>query len=433
MTIEQNDNLYDEDGSDERVGNGPTDKPNPTKMENISSVISSGKSGKVIVVTGAAILLVIALILVSFSSKKKVEALPESISGVTVGETPQLGNQGSQALGGTAQYKEMVNQVNQSRVDEAKKSGGSVQPLTEGVERSLVTFKSAQELEKEAKIAANLEANKAAATALATTQTTKQQPLDQQSGQGQAAQDAAHVEMLSNAQLAMSALFSKRRAGMETFAVSTPEKTIVASMNSGTQNANVSTSPTAKKVIQKTLISAGAIYAAKLDTAINTDIAGDFIATLVTGPYAGAKLIGTSKRSGDTATMQFKAMSLPDSGVSVPVNAYALDATTLEASTATDVDRKLLVKYGIKPLVSGIAAVGQALSVAGTSVLVNGSAVATSTPKPSSEDIRNIIAAAAAKQISQDSDALNTTPTVRVAPGTIVGVMFTSDVLYSAN
>ena len=35
------------------------------------------------------------------------------------------------------------------------------------------------------------------------------------------------------------------------------------------------------------------IYAAKLDTGVNTDISGDFIGTIVTGPYTGAKVVGS--------------------------------------------------------------------------------------------------------------------------------------------
>lgn len=435
MSNDQQEELYDED-SPQHVENGPVNPAAPTKMENISAVVNGAKTGKVMLVTGGAVVLVIALAAVALTSTKKKVQLPEAVSGVSVGQTPPLRDQTNKDLVESAQYTAMVAQVNAGRASDAARNGTSVQPLADGTARTLVAFKTPAEEERDAKIASDLAASKASAAAL---EAQMARPTGQvQPGQMQQPQqvDPAYAAMLNNANQAMGELLTPRARGTQSFDVSAAPKIILASTTAvGTQAGGVTSASalaSAAAAKGKTLISAGTVVAAKMDTAVNTDIGGDFVATLVTGPWAGAKLIGTSARVGEVASLQFKVMSLPGDGVSMPVTAVALDSASLEAGTATDVDRKLLVKYAIKPLVAGVAAVGQALLAAGTAVAVNGTAVVTTKPAITGEQARNIVIGSGAQQISTDTNALNTTPTVRVAPGTVIGVMFTADVVYIA-
>jgi intracellular multiplication protein IcmE len=194
----------------------------------------------------------------------------------------------------------------------------------------------------------------------------------------------------------------------------------------GAQAAVAAATPT-----QYTLIGAGDIQAARVETGVNTDIGGDFGATLLTGKYAGAKLIGSVQRRGETAQMTVRMMSMLEQGVSVPAAAVILDAETAEGGTATEVDRKLFIKYGIKPIAAGFAAVADYLKNSGTTVVVNGETVTSSQPELTNKKAAQIIAGSAAQQVNTDANALDTTPTVRVRRGAIVGVFFTQDVLYT--
>ena len=183
--------------------------------------------------------------------------------------------------------------------------------------------------------------------------------------------------------------------------------------------------------VSKTIIAAGTIGAVKTLTGINTDIGGDFVSELLTGPYAGASIVGSYRRVGTLASLTFKSITIKGMGLTLPIVATGLDATTLDAATATDVDRKLLVKYGVKPLAAGLAALGTAFSLTGTTVNINGSAVTNTQTELSRDAAGGVVLGAAAKQLTNDVDALDTTPTVRVAPHTVLGIMFVSDVIYT--
>jgi len=48
-----------------------------------------------------------------------------------------------------------------------------------------------------------------------------------------------------------------------------------------------------------------------------------------------------------------------------------------------------------------------------------------------SKRINGVAVGAAAETFSKDVSSMNTDPTVRIAPGTIIGVVFTRDVVYT--
>jgi hypothetical protein len=181
-----------------------------------------------------------------------------------------------------------------------------------------------------------------------------------------------------------------------------------------------------------TLVSAGEIHAALLETAVDTDTSDTVLATLVIpGPLNGAKLVGAVRRQGTVAKIQFSLLSMPGSGISFPVNAFALDADTTATGVATEVDRKLFLKYGIKPMAAAIAAVGQAAMRAGTTIVSNAAGTTIVQDPLNASQLRNVAAGSLAGQISQDVNMLDTQPTVRVAKGTLMGIAFSQDAVYT--
>lgn len=425
MSTENDDELYEDGEAAQRVGDGPAQRPQPTKLDNLTGLTRGPKTGKVLLVTAVALTLVVALIAVLVGGRNNAAQLPPEVQGANVGTPPSLKAQGSEALAQSQQYNEMVDQVERERAAAARESGLSSQPLADSIAKDLVPNKPVEP-----------EVSPQPVT----------QPVAYQQAQPQGdgnANDPAYQQMMTNAQQAMSTMLAPRPRGMQTFTLYNPQVQGQGGQQAGTgagvpggqggqagqsgagQGAD-STQPT-----QFTLISAGTIESARLETGVNTDSIGSFVATLVTGKYAGARLIGSVQRSNEVAVMQVRAMSLPGQGITVPASAEVIDAHSRENGTATDVDRKLFAKYIVKPLAAGVSAVGQAVANSGTSVTVNGATTVESQPEVDSKKASQIAAGAAAEQVNSDASAINTTPTVRVAPGAIVGVVFTSDVLYT--
>lgn len=425
MSEEFDDGLYEGQPA-QRVGDGPANHPQPSKMDNISGVVRGPKTGKVMMVTGGAVVVVIAILFLVFASRSKQPNLPPEVKGANVGAAPGLKEQGSDALAQSQQYNDMVGRVEKERADAARAVGQSSQPLADSIAKDLVVTKPVEP--------------PAAPPALPVEQhVAAYQPPQQQVMQGQGngnPNDPAYQQMMTNAQQAMSSMLATRARGTQTF-VMVP----VQAQPAGQQQAQAAQGgggaaagpavATAAGAQQLTLISAGTVESARLETGVNTDTTGSFVATLVTGKYVGARLVGSFQRSNELAVLQVRSMSLPGQGITVPVAAEVIDANTRETGTATDVDRKLMTKYVLKPLAAGVAAVGQAVANTGTTVVVNGATTVETQPTVDGRRAAQIAVGGAAQQVNSDAGALNTTPTVRVAPGAIVGIVFTSDVVYT--
>ncbi|MFK4705808.1 hypothetical protein ABIC83_002647 [Roseateles asaccharophilus] len=438
--------LYDDEGGAElpqQVGNGPSGKQPPGKMENVTALTQNPRTRRVVIATVAAVAIVGAITIISIVSKNRqtAPAPPAALTGVSVGQAPSsLDDKQNAALAQSREYQEIMAKSGAQRASEAAQNGQSTQPLAATVEAALQPNQTPAERE-EAEAKARKE--KAEADAVATAQRqamelAQRQGAVQQAGNVQVAQqpDPAQQQMMQTAAQAIQALAANRGRGAAVYAMSDSTQAPVATQVSaggytrvGATSQQVSAQQAAPP--QLTLIGAGSIEAARIDTGVNTDVGGDFGATLLTGRYAGAKIIGTVQRRGETAAMTCRTIAFPDQGVSIPATCSILDAETGEGGTASDVDRKLLVKYGIKPIAAGFAAVADYLKNSGTTVVVNGQTTVTSSPELTGKKAAQIVGGSAAQQVNTDANALDTTPTVRVRRNTVVGVFFTQDVIYT--
>lgn len=442
------DDLYGDDVPAQRVGNGPDVKAPASKLENVAALGKNPKTSRVILATLGAVVLVGGIAVVGIVSKNRrgPEPTPAAISGAAVGAAPTgLVEESSAALANSQQYKDIVAAAGQQRSMDALENGQSAQPLAATVEGALKAAPTPAEQAASTAETERLRLQAEAAERARNLALQQQQTQQVSSGANQQQQDQLYQQMMSNAQNAMVQLMGNRTRGTGVYsmvdqvqggAAGGTQQT--AYPQGGGQTGAASAQATAAAAAaaaaaptQYTLIGAGEILSARIDTGVNTDIGGDFGATLLTGKYAGAKLIGSVQRKGETAQMSVRMMSLPAQGVSVPTAAVILDAETSEGGTATDVDRKLFIKYGVKPVAAGFAAVADYLKNSGTTVVVNGETVATSQPELTNKKAAQIIGGSAAQQVNNDANALDTTPTVRVRRGAIVGVFFTQDVLYT--
>lgn len=174
---------------------------------------------------------------------------------------------------------------------------------------------------------------------------------------------------------------------------------------------------------------AGVIDFGVLETAVNSDQPGPVMAKLVEGQFKGAKLLGTLSREKKRVVLRFNTMNLPSLGHSIKINAVAIDPNTARTALASHVNSHYLLRYGTLFASAFLTGYGQAVQQSGSTTVLNGLSTQVSNPalSPKEEFV------AALGQVGQQwGDQLqgifNTPPTVTVASGTGVGVLFLDDI-----
>lgn len=186
------------------------------------------------------------------------------------------------------------------------------------------------------------------------------------------------------------------------------------------------------------MIKAGDIQFAVLNTEVNSDEPGPVMATVVLGPYKGAKLLGSLQTSkslpgtngGEAVVVQFNVMSLADVNRSIGISAVAIDPNTARTALSSDVDHHYLLRYGSLFASSFLEGYGNAGLQAGSSVTQNQDG-GTFTTYPDADPRRET--AAAFGQVGQSwgqqlGDTFNRPNTITVHAGTGLGILFLSDV-----
>ncbi len=189
------------------------------------------------------------------------------------------------------------------------------------------------------------------------------------------------------------------------------------------------------------LIKAGDIQFAVLDTAINSDEPGPVMATVVLGPYKGAKLLGdlsTTKNlpgsnGGEAVVVRFSVMSFAGLERSLSISAVAIDPNTARTALASDVDHHYLLRYGSLFASSFLNGYGNAALQAGSSVSQNSDG-GTFTTYPEASPKREV--ASGLGTVGQNwgqqlGDTFNRQNTITVNAGVGLGILFLTDV--SAN
>lgn len=180
------------------------------------------------------------------------------------------------------------------------------------------------------------------------------------------------------------------------------------------------------------LIKAGTVMFGVLNTAVNTDQLGPVMVSIVSGPYKGAKLLGTVRREGEKALLSFNIMNYEKMPRTIAINAVAIDPNTARTAVSTDVDNHYLLRYGTLFASSFIQGYATALTTAGTTVtaLGLGLSVQKATPDLSGKGKILVALGKVGEQYSSlMTPVFQTPPTVTVDSGTGVGLLFLSDVI----
>lgn len=179
------------------------------------------------------------------------------------------------------------------------------------------------------------------------------------------------------------------------------------------------------------LIKAGTVMFGVLTTAVNTDQPGPIMATIVSGPLKGAKLLGTVQRQGEKALLSFNIMNSEKFARTVGINAVAIDPETARTAVATDVDNHYLLRYGSLFASSFIQGYATALTTAGSTVTSLGLGLSVVKQNPDLSGKGKVLVAlgnVGAQYSTLIGPIFNTPPTVTVASGTGVGLLFLSDI-----
>ncbi len=186
---------------------------------------------------------------------------------------------------------------------------------------------------------------------------------------------------------------------------------------------------------QKALIKTGDIIFAVLDTAVNSDQPGPILATVVSGQFKGARLIGSFNLStnSNAMTINFNTMSVPGAAKSTSINAFAIDPNTARTALASRTNHHYLLRYGSMFASSFLEGFGNAFQSANTTVTIGGTAGGDSVTVQNGigrSTLENAVIGMATLgktwgQAAQQQ--FNTPTTVEVFSGTPMGILFTQD------
>ena len=399
-----------------------------SRLDNISNLFSNFRTRSIIIVTVViiALAIVVGIIRLIKAPAEQNTANTDLVSAPVQKTAPGLNST-------SPEYTQLQQQLNQQRIQQAEKTGGSAIPtLTYQSTTPTQSPVSSQPVTPtnapvDPQIAALQEqvAEQNQELQQATTQEIQQATTDKSGAMRAQAQQLLQAWGQSPTQAYEVGMSDEQLAAM---GIMTPGSATTASASS-------STAPV--------LIKAGDIQFAVLDTAINSDEPGPVMATVVLGPYKGAKLLGdlsTTKNlpgsnGGEAVVVRFSVMSFAGLERSLSISAVAIDPNTARTALASDVDHHYLLRYGSLFASSFLNGYGNAALQAGSSVSQNSDG-GTFTTYPDASPKREV--AAGFGTVGQNwgqqlGDTFNRQNTITVNAGVGVGILFLTDVSANSN
>jgi intracellular multiplication protein IcmE len=207
----------------------------------------------------------------------------------------------------------------------------------------------------------------------------------------------------------------------EKYATVTP-----ASAGAGAGAAAATSSASSKAA--KLYVPLGAVHYGHMIMEANSDVPGPIMAEILSGPFAGGRLIGAFETQRNFLIIRFTKLSFRR--LEIAVDILAVDPNTTLGAVVTEVDPRYFTRVILPAAGEFIRAFGETLSKDTSTVTVSGSgatSITTSTQaKPTTEDALYDGLEASADRVGQflDDEASNTKRLVRVAVGTPMGLLF---------
>lgn len=424
--MNKNDDLNDDFGNGDDIDNDFGEFDNDTERRSIGDVISKNPAVKIGLVVGALVVIVGAITL--FGGPKVKGPDSNVVSGNDLKEAP-----GTKEL--SPEMQQVIDEVNQKNAEIAIKQGtGFIPQPTETPKQQLQV--PADEASAEDPLARwrdmqneRLKAQQDASAA------PKTDPAAQQAAQAlNSAMTAQMSEILSG----------KKINNLKAMKITSLEEILAAQQKNNQQQQQVQTAanvaaaqaagidPLTGQPITpaKILLPAGAIEYSQLLIEANSDIPGPVVALIVSGPFAGSRALGTFTRKEEYLVIQFTTL-VNKKGVSIPIDAYALDPDTTLTGMATDVDRRYFERIILPAAANFIQGIGEAYAEKeGNTTIVTGDVVVQDDPPL---DYKQQLAKGVEKAAERAGEVLeeegdNTQPLVRVRAGTPMGILFMTPV-----
>lgn len=186
---------------------------------------------------------------------------------------------------------------------------------------------------------------------------------------------------------------------------------------------------------QQAVIKAGDILFAVLDTSVNSDEPGPILASIVSGPLKGSKLIGSFNlpANSDKMVIQFNTLSVPGASRTISISAFAIDPNTARTALSSRTDHHYLMRYGSLFASTFLEGFGNAFQSANTTVTIGGTGggndiqVQNGVGRSALENAVIALATVGKTWSQQAQQLFNTPTTVEVFSGTGLGILFTQD------
>lgn len=177
------------------------------------------------------------------------------------------------------------------------------------------------------------------------------------------------------------------------------------------------------------IVKAGSIMFAVLDTSINSDEKGTpIMARIVGGPYKGGKLLGQFSLVDKRLMLTFNLLNLPDRDKSIPIKAVAIDPDTARTAMEGEINNHYLLRYGTFFASAFLAGVADALQNSGATTQTTTLGTVTVQKDLSLAQSALVGAGAVGKKFSDVlGQTVNMPPTVKIASGTGMGLLFMND------
>jgi intracellular multiplication protein IcmE len=182
-------------------------------------------------------------------------------------------------------------------------------------------------------------------------------------------------------------------------------------------------------VIETILIPAGTINYGQMLIEANSDVPGPVLVQLVSGPLAGARLIGSFQVQNEYLVLQFNTIVID--GKNSSINAIAIDPATTLPGVATEVNNRYFTRILLPAAGEFIEGIGRGFAQDAETTIVTGDVVTTTQSNLDFEQEIGVGVESAAREINEfmDERADEIERLVRVARGTPIGIFFTQPVL----
>lgn len=152
------------------------------------------------------------------------------------------------------------------------------------------------------------------------------------------------------------------------------------------------------------------------------------MATVVTGPYKGTKLLGDFTRVDKKVVLSFTLMSIPSLPTSITINAVAIDPNTARTAMASDVNSHYLLRYGTLFAASFVSGWAKAVSESGSQQSIGLGGIIVSHPQLSTGQQGMVALGEVGNQYaSKLSSNFTVPPTVKVDAGSGLAILFRAD------